>query len=151
MYNCYSPYVTQFVSLEALMTSVTDLYPNLIRRGHRRELLLLFVCIICFLIGLVMITPVSRVYLVQMNSSLSVVEKCDFLSPQGGLYVFQVYDHFSCSGASLLLLSIFQSVAIGWIYGTNLNSPTFLALIFFKTCIPFSLDSFTELLTATLS
>ncbi|XP_032362584.1 sodium- and chloride-dependent GABA transporter 2 isoform X2 [Etheostoma spectabile] len=86
---------TQFVSLEALMTSVTDLYPHLIRRGHRRELLLLFVCIVCFLLGLVMVTP-------------------------GGLYVFQIYDHFSCSGASLLLLSIFQSLAIGWVYGTQL-------------------------------
>lgn len=51
--------VPQFVSLEALMTSVTDLYPHLIRRGHRRELLLLFVCIVCFLVGLVMVTPVS--------------------------------------------------------------------------------------------
>lgn len=38
---------------------------------------------------------------------------------QGGLYVFQIYDHFSCSGASLLLLSIFQSLAIGWVYGMN--------------------------------
>ncbi|XP_074520753.1 sodium- and chloride-dependent GABA transporter 2-like isoform X1 [Halichoeres trimaculatus] len=85
---------TQFVSLEALMTSVTDLYPHLIRRGHRRELLLMFVCIVCFLVGLVMVTP-------------------------GGLYVFQIYDHFSCSGASLLLLSIFQSLAIGWVYGAE--------------------------------
>uniref|UniRef100_A0AAQ4R5I4 Transporter n=1 Tax=Gasterosteus aculeatus aculeatus TaxID=481459 RepID=A0AAQ4R5I4_GASAC len=85
---------TQFVSLEALMTSVTDLYPHLIRRGQRRELLLLLVCVVCFLMGLVMVTP-------------------------GGLYVFQIYDHFSCSGASLLLLSIFQSLAIGWIYGAE--------------------------------
>uniref|UniRef100_A0A3B3D6U9 Transporter n=1 Tax=Oryzias melastigma TaxID=30732 RepID=A0A3B3D6U9_ORYME len=85
---------TQFVSLEALMTSVTDLYPHLIRRGRRRELLLLLVCIVCFLVGLVMVTP-------------------------GGLYVFQIYDHFSCSGASLLLLSIFQSLAIGWVYGAE--------------------------------
>uniref|UniRef100_A0A3B4BVX2 Transporter n=1 Tax=Pygocentrus nattereri TaxID=42514 RepID=A0A3B4BVX2_PYGNA len=85
---------TQFVSLEALMTSLTDLYPAVIRRGRRRELLLLLVCGICFLVGLVMVTP-------------------------GGLYVFQIYDHFSCSGASLLLLSIFQSVAIGWVYGPD--------------------------------
>ncbi|XP_047432682.1 sodium- and chloride-dependent GABA transporter 2-like isoform X2 [Mugil cephalus] len=85
---------TQFVSLEALMTSVADLYPQVIRRGHRRELLLLLVCIVCFLVGLVMVTP-------------------------GGLYVFQIYDHFSCSGASLLLLSIFQSLAIGWVYGAK--------------------------------
>lgn len=85
---------TQFVSLEALMTSLTDLYPHLIRRGHRRELVLLFVCVACFLVGLVMVTP-------------------------GGLHVFQIYDHYSCSGASLLLLSIFQSVAIGWVYGAD--------------------------------
>ncbi|MED6283938.1 hypothetical protein CHARACLAT_014162 [Characodon lateralis] len=52
---------TQFVSLEALMTSVTDLYPHVIRRGYRRELLLLFVCVVCFLIGLVMVTPVSSI------------------------------------------------------------------------------------------
>ncbi|XP_076579579.1 sodium- and chloride-dependent GABA transporter 2-like isoform X1 [Chaetodon auriga] len=106
---------TQFVSLEALMTSITDLYPHVIRRGHRRELLLLFVCIVCFLVGLVMVTP-------------------------GGLYVFQVYDHFSCSGASLLLLSIFQSVAIGWIYGAdrfsaNIRDMTgYRPLTLFKLC-----------------
>lgn len=56
---CEQSRVSQFVSLEALMTSVTDLYPHLIRRGHRRELLLLFVCVVCFLVGLVMVTPVS--------------------------------------------------------------------------------------------
>ncbi|XP_034031178.1 sodium- and chloride-dependent GABA transporter 2-like [Thalassophryne amazonica] len=83
-----------FVCLEALMTSLTDLYPQLIRRGHRRELLLLFICLGCFLIGLVMVTP-------------------------GGLYVFQIYDRFSYSGVSLLLVSIFQSLAIGWVYGAE--------------------------------
>uniref|UniRef100_A0A671RT42 Transporter n=1 Tax=Sinocyclocheilus anshuiensis TaxID=1608454 RepID=A0A671RT42_9TELE len=72
---------TQFVSLEALIMSVSDLYPTLIRRCHGREILLLLVCLVCFLIGLLMVTP-------------------------GGLYVFQIYDNFSCSGASLLLLSV---------------------------------------------
>lgn len=48
------------MSLEALMTSVTDLYPHLIRRGQRRELLLLLVCVVCFLMGLVMVTPVGQ-------------------------------------------------------------------------------------------
>ncbi|XP_042369427.1 sodium- and chloride-dependent GABA transporter 2-like, partial [Plectropomus leopardus] len=82
---------TQFVSLESLMTSLTDLFPHLIRRGHRRELLLLFICAVCFLVGLVMVTPI-------------------------GLYVFNIYDQFACSGASLLLLAMFQSLAIGWVY-----------------------------------
>ncbi|XP_051982404.1 sodium- and chloride-dependent GABA transporter 2-like isoform X1 [Xyrauchen texanus] len=106
---------TQFVSLEALMTSVTDLYPSLLLRGHRRELLLLIVCSVCFLLGLLMVTP-------------------------GGLYVFQIYDHFSCSGVSLLLLSVCQSVAIGWIYGPERFSNDIKHMIgyhplgFFKLC-----------------
>ena len=41
------------------MTSVSDLYPMVVRRGRRRELLLLLVCVVCFLVGLVMVTPVS--------------------------------------------------------------------------------------------
>ncbi|XP_042372475.1 sodium- and chloride-dependent GABA transporter 2-like, partial [Plectropomus leopardus] len=85
---------TEFVNLESLMTSLTDLFPHLIRRGHRRELLLLFICVVCFLIGLVMVTPI-------------------------GLYVFNIYDQFSCSGTSLLLLAMFESLAIGWIYGAE--------------------------------
>lgn len=61
-------------------------------------------------------------------------------SVQGGLYVFQIYDHFSCSGASLLLLSIFQSLAVGWVYGTkplrvgfpSCLLPSFLSIISFR-------------------
>lgn len=113
------------------MTSITDLYPHVVRRGHRRELLLLCVCVICFLLGLVMVTPVSGCarcafilfvggFFVSWNNVTPPLSLS--LPMQGGLYVFQIYDHFSCSGASLLLLSIFQSVAIGWIYGTRPNS-----------------------------
>ena len=36
---------------------------------------------------------------------------------QGGLYFLQLFDHYVCSGNNLLLLSVFQSIAIGWIYG----------------------------------
>lgn len=39
------------------------------------------------------------------------------LSPQGGLYFLQLFDHYVCSGNNLLLLSVCQSIAIGWIYG----------------------------------
>uniref|UniRef100_A0A671RSL6 Transporter n=1 Tax=Sinocyclocheilus anshuiensis TaxID=1608454 RepID=A0A671RSL6_9TELE len=110
---------TQFVSLEALIMSVSDLYPTLIRRCHGREILLLLVCLVCFLIGLLMVTP-------------------------GGLYVFQIYDNFSCSGASLLLLSVCQSVAIGWIYSADRFSNNIKAMIgyqplcIFRLCWPSS-------------
>ncbi|KAI1897184.1 hypothetical protein AGOR_G00080600 [Albula goreensis] len=85
---------TQFVSLECLMTSVTDMFPNVFRRGYRRELLLLGLCAVCFLLGLFMVT-------------------------EGGLYVLQLFDHYVCSGSNLLLLSVCQSIAIGWIYGAD--------------------------------
>uniref|UniRef100_A0A673LBL4 Transporter n=1 Tax=Sinocyclocheilus rhinocerous TaxID=307959 RepID=A0A673LBL4_9TELE len=105
---------TQFVSLEALIMSVSDLYPTLIRRCHRREIMLLLVCLVCFLIGLLMVTP-------------------------GGLYVFQIYDHFSCSGASLLLLSVCQSVAIGWIYSADRFSNNIKAMIGYQPLCIFRL------------
>ncbi|KAK1802796.1 hypothetical protein P4O66_021331, partial [Electrophorus voltai] len=63
----------------------------------------------CFLVSLVMVSPVRD----GLKSYLVIVAKS-----MGGLYVFQVCDHYVCSGAILLLLSIFQSVAIGWVYGT---------------------------------
>ncbi|XP_068598353.1 solute carrier family 6 member 11a [Brachionichthys hirsutus] len=85
---------TQFVSLECLMTSVTDMFPNVFRRSYRRELLLLCLCSVCFLLGLLLVT-------------------------EGGLYFLQLFDHYVCSGSNLLLLSVFQSIAIGWIYGAD--------------------------------
>ncbi|CAL8335510.1 unnamed protein product [Merluccius merluccius] len=85
---------TQFVSLECLMTSVTDMFPTVFRRGYRRELLLLCLCTVCFLLGLLLVT-------------------------EGGLYFLQLFDHYVCSGNNLLLLSVCQSIAIGWIYGAD--------------------------------
>ncbi|KAF5909365.1 sodium- and chloride-dependent GABA transporter 2-like isoform X2, partial [Clarias magur] len=85
---------TEFVGLETLMTAITDLYPSYLLRGYRRELTLLFICVGCFLIGLVMVT-------------------------EGGLYIFQLFDYYCCSGMTLLLFAILQSVCIGWVYGAN--------------------------------
>lgn len=36
---------------------------------------------------------------------------------QGGLYVFQLFDYYACTGMTLLLFAILQSVCIGWVYG----------------------------------
>lgn len=36
---------------------------------------------------------------------------------QGGLYIFQLFDYYACSGMTLLLFAILQSVCIGWVYG----------------------------------
>ncbi|XP_046689503.1 sodium- and chloride-dependent GABA transporter 2-like isoform X2 [Silurus meridionalis] len=85
---------TQFVGLESLMTAITDLYPSYLLIGYRRELTLLFICAGSFLIGLVMVS-------------------------EGGLYIFQLFDYYCCSGMTLLLFAIMQSVCIGWVYGAD--------------------------------
>ncbi|XP_010765349.1 sodium- and chloride-dependent GABA transporter 2-like [Notothenia coriiceps] len=84
----------QFVGLESLMTSLSDVYPSQIRKGYRRELLLLLICAVSYMLGLVLVS-------------------------QAGAYILSIFDHYVCSGPTLLLMAIFQSVIIGWIYGAD--------------------------------
>ncbi|XP_051931430.1 sodium- and chloride-dependent GABA transporter 2-like [Hippocampus zosterae] len=85
---------SQFVCLEAIATAICDLKPSFFHVGHRRKLLLLLISLFCFFIGLIMVT-------------------------EGGLYIFQVFDYYACSGMTLLLFGILQSVCIGWVYGAD--------------------------------
>ncbi|XP_077361471.1 sodium- and chloride-dependent GABA transporter 2-like isoform X2 [Festucalex cinctus] len=85
---------SQFVGLECLMTSLVDLYPSYLRQGYRRELVLLAICAVCCLLGLSLVT-------------------------EGGMYLLQLVDFYVCSGTTLLLLSICQSVSIAWVYGAE--------------------------------
>uniref|UniRef100_A0A673JLI7 Solute carrier family 6 member 11a n=1 Tax=Sinocyclocheilus rhinocerous TaxID=307959 RepID=A0A673JLI7_9TELE len=85
---------SQFVGLESIMTSVTDIFPTVLRRGFRREMLLLGICLVCYLMSFFMIT-------------------------EGSLYIIQLFDHYVCSGATLLFLATCQSVAIGCVYGAD--------------------------------
>uniref|UniRef100_A0AAQ5ZXJ9 Solute carrier family 6 member 11a n=1 Tax=Amphiprion ocellaris TaxID=80972 RepID=A0AAQ5ZXJ9_AMPOC len=85
---------SEFVGLECLMTSLCDLFPTYLRQGFRRELLLLGICSTCCLLGLSLVT-------------------------EGGMYLLQLLDHHVCSGTTLLLLSLSQSVSIAWVYGAD--------------------------------
>ncbi|XP_037323577.2 sodium- and chloride-dependent GABA transporter 2-like [Pungitius pungitius] len=85
---------SQFVGLECMMTSLTDLFPTSLRQGYRRELVLLALCSVCCLLGLCLVT-------------------------EGGMYLLHLLDHHVCSGTTLLILSLFQSVSIAWVYGAD--------------------------------
>ncbi|XP_018541258.1 solute carrier family 6 member 22, tandem duplicate 1 isoform X1 [Lates calcarifer] len=85
---------SEFVGLEALATAISDLNPSFFHVGHRRKLLLLAISVVSFFIGLVMVT-------------------------EGGLYIFQLFDYYACSGMTLLLFAFLQSVCVGWVYGAN--------------------------------
>ncbi|KAM4581884.1 sodium- and chloride-dependent GABA transporter 2-like [Fundulus diaphanus] len=85
---------SEFVYQESLVTTISDMYPSFFQKTRRRRLLLLTICAGGFLVGLVMVT-------------------------EGGLYVFQLFDYYACSGMTLLFFAILQSVCIGWVYGAD--------------------------------
>ncbi|CAB1315651.1 unnamed protein product [Coregonus sp. 'balchen'] len=41
------------------------------------------------------------------------------LDSQGGMYVFQLFDSYAASGMCLLFVAIFESICIGWVYGSD--------------------------------
>ncbi|XP_059188089.1 sodium- and chloride-dependent GABA transporter 2-like [Centropristis striata] len=85
---------TQFVGMEVVMTSFIDMFPTVMRRAGRRESFLLLFCLTCFVCQLVMIT-------------------------EGGMYVFQMFDYYACNGACILFLCVFETLALGWVFGAE--------------------------------
>ncbi|XP_037533368.1 sodium- and chloride-dependent GABA transporter 2-like, partial [Nematolebias whitei] len=85
---------TQFVAMEVVMTSITDMFPRVMRRAGWRETFLLIFCLICFFSQLPMIT-------------------------EGGMYVFQLFDYYACNGTCMLFLGVFETLALGWVFGAE--------------------------------
>ncbi|KAM9388120.1 LOW QUALITY PROTEIN: sodium- and chloride-dependent betaine transporter-like [Phaethornis superciliosus] len=85
---------SQFVCVESMVTAVIDLFPGVFRRKGRRELLILAIAVICYLVGLLLVT-------------------------EGGMYIFQLFDYYGASGMCLLFLAIFEVICVGWVYGAN--------------------------------
>ncbi|XP_024137396.1 sodium- and chloride-dependent GABA transporter 2 isoform X2 [Oryzias melastigma] len=85
---------SQFVCVESLVTAMVDMYPSVFRRKNRRELFILAVAVVSFLVGLVMLT-------------------------EGGMYIFQLFDYYAASGMCLLFVAIFETICIAWVYGAD--------------------------------
>ncbi|XP_061663815.1 sodium- and chloride-dependent betaine transporter-like isoform X1 [Syngnathoides biaculeatus] len=85
---------TQFVCVESLATAISDLFPRQLRRPCAREILVLVIAVVCFLLGLPLIT-------------------------EGGILLFHLIDNFGPSGTSLLFIACFESIVIGWVYGAD--------------------------------
>ncbi|XP_056010496.1 sodium- and chloride-dependent taurine transporter-like isoform X1 [Ostrea edulis] len=84
---------SQFVGVEGFVTACVDMYPHYLRRGKRREIFTAIVCLICFFIGLSMVT-------------------------EGGMYVFQLFDYYSASRI-VLVVAFFECIVVAYIYGVN--------------------------------
>ena len=50
---------SQFVQVESVITAIVDLFPNQLRKGKRREILVGVVCFVDFLIGCSMVMQVN--------------------------------------------------------------------------------------------
>ncbi|XP_064637035.1 sodium- and chloride-dependent creatine transporter 1-like isoform X2 [Lineus longissimus] len=82
---------SQFVGVEGFVTACVDAFPKLLRKGHRKEIFVAFVCLISYFVGLSMCT-------------------------NGGMYVFQLFDYYSGSRI-VLLVAFFECLVVAWIYG----------------------------------
>ncbi|NWX83816.1 S6A12 protein, partial [Nothoprocta pentlandii] len=82
---------SQFVCVESMVTAIIDMFPEIFRKKGRRELLILVIAVICYLLGLLLVT-------------------------EGGMYIFQLFDYYAASGTCLLLLAIFEAICVGWVY-----------------------------------
>lgn len=103
----------KFAIVEVVVTSIQDGFPNWIRkRLVYHELLVLIICAVSFWCGIPNIFQVS-------NCTHPYVDTIDIIiSFQGGIYFFQLIDHYAAS-VSIMFLAFFQIIAIAWFYGAN--------------------------------
>ncbi|XP_076330985.1 sodium- and chloride-dependent GABA transporter 2-like [Tachypleus tridentatus] len=85
---------SQFVCVEGVITAVVDSFPEILRKGYRREVFIAVYCFAAYLVGLFMVT-------------------------EGGMYVFQIFDYYSASGMTMLWFCFFECFVIAWIYGVD--------------------------------
>lgn len=85
---------SQFVCVESLATAITDLFPRFLRRQGAREILVMVIAVVCFLLALPLVCG-------------------------RGIFLFHLIDSFGASGLTLLFIAIFECIVIGWVYGAD--------------------------------
>ncbi|KAI4899796.1 hypothetical protein NFI96_001145 [Prochilodus magdalenae] len=85
---------SQFVCVESLATALTDVFPEVLRKPWRREILVLVIAVVCFLLGLPLVTA-------------------------GGIHLFKLIDTYGPSGTNLLYIACFETIVIAWVYGAD--------------------------------
>lgn len=91
----------------ALITSLGDLYPELINGKYRKPLCMGIGCTVMCCIGFIMTT-------------------------QGGIYTFQLFDSFGASGFTLLWSAFWQCITVSWFFGSNKLESIFEEMMGFK-------------------
>uniref|UniRef100_A0A3B4WWF8 Transporter n=1 Tax=Seriola lalandi dorsalis TaxID=1841481 RepID=A0A3B4WWF8_SERLL len=83
-----------FVTVECFITSISDLFPKLLRAAGRSEIFVLFICLLFFFIHLTLVT-------------------------EGGIYIFQLIDYYGCTRACHYCMALSECLAIAWIFGAD--------------------------------
>lgn len=63
--------------MEGFVTAIVDLFPQHLRRGHRKEIFIGLCSIVWFLLGLSMITEVIKLYTITSNE-VCIIDKFAF-------------------------------------------------------------------------
>ncbi|XP_068608633.1 sodium- and chloride-dependent GABA transporter 3-like [Brachionichthys hirsutus] len=85
---------THFVTVECLITSITDFFPNLFHKKGRNEIFVLVICLVFFLMHLMLVT-------------------------EGGIYIFQLFDYYGATRACNYFMAFFQCLALSWGFGAD--------------------------------
>lgn len=115
----------QFAVVEVVVTSIQDGFPNWVKRHLLcHEILVLLICVVSFLFGLPNITQVELAMrcfclcFVNWVLCLSTTKWHLVTACQGGIYFFQLIDHYAAS-MSIMFLAFFEIIAISWLYGVR--------------------------------
>lgn len=112
--------------MESFVTTAVDMFPRWFRAPMKREIFVLVICAVFFLVHLIFVTEVSFKVCSNNVFSAGVVNltdhtrgrpPCDFSSLQGGIYVSQLSDFYGSTRACQDFSAICECVAIGWIFG----------------------------------
>ncbi|KAM3866156.1 sodium- and chloride-dependent GABA transporter 2-like [Diretmus argenteus] len=85
---------THFVTVECFITSVSDLFPTLLRAPGRHEIFVLLTCFSSFLIQLSLVS-------------------------EGGIYIFQLIDYYACGRACSDFMAFFECLAVAWVFDSS--------------------------------
>lgn len=83
-----------FVMVESVVAHISDMFPRQLYKTKGRMILTAVLCFLWYTMGLSMVS-------------------------RGGMYVFQLYDYYSASGVVLLWVCFWESIVIGWVYGSE--------------------------------
>ncbi|XP_068195978.1 sodium- and chloride-dependent GABA transporter 3-like [Antennarius striatus] len=106
---------SHFVTVESIISTVTDLFPKLFRVPVKHEIFVLVSCS-CF-------------YLLQLT-----------LTTEGGIYIFQLIEFYGATRACANFMALSECLAVGWIFGADHFSDIIQDMtkhrpsVFFKLC-----------------